>query len=294
MKIENPLLTGTDLPALKFQAEMLAGTGNQLAIESASGEDKKKALNPFLGFVSRIKNFAVDKLNLIPNLKEFVYKPQYSALDRVALINYAKTRSMVIPAIPDTNAKVAIYLDYLHELSDIVNSVVTYTIPNCKVFFSDLLEDVSLLASESQTAAVDRLSNNQYALNKLNKDYPGIIKRNDKNIGRSTMAMQYDSMKDFVACQEHLAEITAKVASINVVEASRQVNELNEIISRVIMKVKQTKELEVNGASVKAISMYLYTLAEEIALIPAFATHLQMAVKTLDEQLIFIDESLVA
>lgn len=294
MKIENPLLTGTDLEALKFQASMLAGTGSQLAIESASGEDKKKALNPFLGFISRVKNFAVTKLNLVPNLKEFVYKPQYGALDRVALMNYGTIRSTVIPCIPDTDAKVILYLNYLNDLTNIVNNVVTYTIPGCKVFFSDLLEDVNLLASESQTSAVDRLSNNQYAMTKLNKDYPGIIKRNDKNLARASVAMQYDSMKDFVNCQNFLADITKAAQGINVQEASRQVNELNDIISQVIMKVKREKDLEVNGASVKAISAYLYTLAEEIALIPAYTTHLQMATKVLSEQLTFLDETMVS
>lgn len=285
MKIENPLLTGTDLESLQYQASLLKGLGSQLATESASTSDKQKAMNPFLGYVSRVKNFAVDKLALIPSLKSLAYKPAYPVLDRLNTINYGTVRSLVIPSIPDTNAKVRNYLDYLDGLSKIVNSTLNDTIPGCKQYFSTLLEDVTVLGSASQSAAIDRLSNNKFALEGLNKRFPGIIKRNDSNVARATLGSQYDSIKDFIGCQEYLTNISGYSSGLKVDVASKQVNELNEIISRIIMKVKQKKDVELDAATVSAISAYLYELAEEIALISAFVIHLQMAVKVLEEQL---------
>lgn len=285
MHIENPLMSGTDLESLQFQATMLKGLGNSLGIESASATDKQKAMNPFLGFVSRVKNFAVSKLALVPSLRDLEYKPHYSSLDRLANVNYGTVRSLVVPSIPDTSAKVHDYLEYLDGLSKIVNATLNDTIPGCKLFFSNMLEDVTVLSSSSQSAAIDRLVNNKFALENLNKRFPGIIKRNDKNIARATFASQYDNMKSFISCQEFLAGISKYSSGLKVDAASRQVNELNDIISRVIMKVKQKKDIELDAATIGAISGYLYDLAEEIALISAFVTHLQMAVKVLEEQI---------
>lgn len=290
MKIENPLLTGTTLEALKFQATMLAGTGANLATESASSDDKKKAMNPFLGFVSRIKNFNINNLALVPRLKDFIYKPHYNALDRFSKVNFGTVRSMVVPSIPDSHAMVKDYLSYLDELGHIVQTVITDTIPGCKSYFSGLLEDVSALSSASQSSAIDRLHSNQFALENLNKKFPGIIKRNDDNLARAPLSTQYTSMREFIDCQEYLASITKYAATIKVDEASHKVKEMNEIISRVMMKVKQTKDIEIDPAGIQAISSYLYRVAEEITLIPAFTTHLQMAVKVLEEQVEFLND----
>lgn len=284
MKIDNPLMTGTDLESLKFQASMLLGVSGQLGTESASGSDKQKAMNPFLGFVSRVKNFAVDKLAFAPKLSSLVYQPHYPTIDRIGNLSYGNIRSIVIPSIPDTSAKVHDYLEYLDGLSKVINSTLTETIPGCKQFFSNMLEDVTVLGSASQSSAIDRLTNNKVALENLNKRFPGIIKRNDSNVGRATVAAQYDNMKDFLGCQEHIRHISEYSASLKVDEASRQVNDLNDIISRVIMKVKQKRDIEIDPATVGAISQYLYNLAEEIALISAFVTHLSMATKVLEEQ----------
>lgn len=284
MNIENPLMTGTDLESLHFQATMLKGTANKLAIESATAADQQKAMNPFLGFVSRVKNFTVSKLALVPSLKNISYKPAYTKLDRLNTLNFGTIRSLIIPSIPDTNAKMHDYLDYLNGLSRIVNNVITETIPGCKIYFSNMLEDVSVLSSSSQSAAIGQLSNNQFALENLKKQYPGIIKRNDANFARLPMSQQYDSIKDFISCQDFLTDIAKSSSSIKVEDASRQVNELNEIISRIIMKVKQKKEIEIDSQAVAAISGYLYTLAEEITMVSAFVTHLQMAIKVLGEQ----------
>lgn len=285
MKIENPLLTGTDLESLKFQASLLKGTACQLATESATASEKQKAMNPFLGFVSRVKNFAVEKLTLVPSLKEFKYTPNHSKLDRVSTLNYGNIRSLAIPSIPYTDAKMFDYLDYLNSLSIIVNNVVSDTIPGCKTFFSNMLEDVNVLSSSSQASAISRLSSNKYALENLNKKYPGIIKRFDDNYARAQFGRQYDSIKDFVSCQDYLADLTKRSSSIRVEEASRQVKEMNDVISRVIMVVKQKKDIEIDSAAIGAISEYLYNLAEEIALISAFVTYLQTAIKVLDEQI---------
>lgn len=284
MNIENPLMTGTDLESLHFQATMLKGTANKLATESATASDKQKAMNPFLGFVSRVKNFTVSKLALVPSLKNFSYTPSYSKLDRLNSVNYGNVRSLLLPSIPDTNAKVHDYLDYLDGLSNIVNNVVKDTIPGCKIYFSNMLEDVTVLSSSSQSAAIAQLGNNQFALENIKKKYPGIIKRNDANYARLPMSQQYDSIKDFIGCQDFLSDIVKSSSAIKVEDASRQVNELNEIISRVIMKVKQKKDIEIDPDTVAAISGFLYILAEEIALISAFVTHLQMAIKVLSEQ----------
>lgn len=285
MNIENPLLTGNDLEALKFQASLLRGTACQLATESASASDKQKAMNPFLGFVSRVKNFAVNKLSLVPSLKEFKYVPNHSKLDLVNTLNYGNIRSLAIPSIPSTDAKIRDYLNYLDGLSLVVNNVVNETIPGCKTFFSTMLEDVNVLASSSQASAIGRLSNNKFALENLKKKYPGIIKRFDDNYARAQFGKQYDSIKDFIACQDYLTDITKRSSSIHVEEASRQVKEMNDIISRVIMVVKQKKDIEIDAAAIGAISEYLYNLAEEIALISAFVTYLQTAIKVLDEQI---------
>lgn len=290
MKIENPLLTGTTLEALKFQATILASTGANLATESATSEDKKKAMNPFLGFVSRIKNFNVNNLTLIPRLKDFIYKPHYNSLDRFSKVNFGTVRSMIVPSIPDSHAMVKDYLSYLDELGHIVQNVITDTIPGCKEYFSGLLEDVNALASSSQASAIDRLHSNQFALENLNKKFPGIIKRNDDNLARAPLSTQYTSMRDFIDCQEYLAEISKYASTIKVDEASRKVKEMNEIISRVIMKVKQTKDVEIDASGIQAISTYLYRVAEEITLIPAFTTHLQMAIKVLEEQVEFLND----
>lgn len=284
MKIENPLMTGTDLESLKFQASMLKSMGDQLATESSSPSLIKKAMNPFLGFVSRVKNFAVEKISLLPNLKTLQYEPHHPSLDRLTKVNFGTVRSLVIPSIPDTAAKVYNYLEYLDGLSKIVNTTLNDTIPGCKIYFSNLLEDVTVLGSSSQSAAIDRLANNKFALENLNKRFPGIIKRNDRNVARATMAAQYNNMRDFISSQEFVADISKYSSSLKVDEASRQVNELNDIISRVIMKVMQKKDIELDSSAISAISDYLYEIAEEIALIPAFVTHLQMATLTLEHQ----------
>lgn len=285
MNIENPLLTGTDLESLQFQASLLKGTACQLAIESASASDRQKAMNPFLGFVSRVKNFAVDKLSLVPSLKQFKYTPNHSKLDRISTLNFGNIRSLAIPSIPSTDAKMHDYLDYLNGLSIIVGNVVDETIPGCKTFFSSMLEDVNVLASSSQASAIARLSNNKFAVENLKKKYPGIIKRFDDNYARAQFGKQYESIKDFIGCQDFLTDIAKRSSSIRIEDASRQVKEMNDIISRVIMVVKQKKDIEIDSAAIGAISEYLYNLAEEIALISVFATYLQTTVKVLEEQI---------
>lgn len=292
MKIENPLMTGTTLEALAFQATMLKGTGIKLGIESATGADKQKVLNPFLGYVSRVKNFAVDKLSAIKSLKGFEYAENYATLDRISKLNYGNIRSMVLPAIPDTNAKMHDYLQYLDEMSKVVNNVINQTIPGCKQYFSLLLEDVTALTSASQASAIDRLTTNQFSLEKLNERFPGIIRQADNASARAPMSAQYDSMKDFIECQDHLGAIANFSSKIKVEEASHQVNEMNEIISRVIMKAKQKEGLEMDSAAVSAISTYLYTLADEIALIPAFVIQLTAAKTVLQAQVLEIKETL--
>ncbi len=285
MKIENPLLKGSDSESLKFQATMLQGYSNSLATESAASF-ARKVLDPFMNFVYLVRDSAVKKLSMIPSFGKFVYRPVYANLDRAAKLNFGVTRGYVIASIPHTDAKVKDYLGYLDMMTDVVNNVVNQTIPGCKEYFGMLLEDVTVLGSASASSAVDRLSTNKYAISQMNKKYPGVIKRNNTALARTTMAKQYDSMKDFIECQEYFKKISERAAGIKVEVASKEVNELNEIISRVIMVVKRKgDEVELDQNVVASISSYLYNLAEEIGMIAAFATYLDETNVALSSQL---------
>ena len=289
MKIENPLLVSKDLDGLKFQATLLKNGEVTLATEGFS-QAAKKTVDAFSRFMFNVRDFGATKLNMVPKLADFTYKPAYVDIRRIESLNYGVVRSYIISSIPDTDAKVHDFLTYLTMMSEVVQNVISQTIPGCKEYFSLLLEDVSALSSASASSAIARLSTNRIAIENMNKKFPGIVKRNDHLPARASIAKQYDSMKDVSNCQDFLKELTERSAAIRVDKASKDVNELNEMISRVIMNIKRKGDITLNPDAVAAVSTYLYNLAEEIALISAFATFLDMTTHTLKIQVTEISD----
>lgn len=284
MKIENPLMTGNDLESIKFQVTMLRGMGTQLATEDLKTV-AEKASSLFSAVALNVRDFSSKTISMVPKLSSYIYKPAMANVNRIQKLNYGVIRSYIITSIPDTDAKVHDFLGYLDMLSDIVNNTIRLTIPGCKEYFSLLLEDTTILSSASAASAIDRLSTNKFAMETLNKKYPGIIKRNDHLLAKASMAKQYDNIKDFVDCQSYLKEITERSSAIRVDLASKDVNQLNELISRVIMVVKRKGDIDLEPGVVTAVSEYLYNLADEIAMISVFATYLDITTTVLTNQI---------
>lgn len=285
MKIDNPLMTGKTLEALKFQATILNGQGLQLGTEAFPGSDKiKQLIGSFSSFTMNVRDFIGKSISTTPNISEANYKPNYKVLRQIEDLNFGITRHYVITSVPDTDALMKDWLGYMDLLTDVVSNVIRFTIPGAIEYFTLVLEDVDILSSASASSAIDRLSTNKYALEQMNKKYPGIVKRNDKLLARTTMGAQYNNMKEFAQCQELMTEIVKRSGGISVVQASKDINKLNEIISRVIMIVNKKKELELDESLVKRVSDYLYNFAEEVALIAAYATFLDTTMVTLSKQ----------
>lgn len=288
MEIKIGLETGTDLKSLKHQAGIIK-SNLSLGAESFNGNPLNQ-MNPFLEFVGRVKLNLLDTFKTLPDIGKVTFNPSYTDMERIGKSSYFNLRNLNVACVPETNAQMKNYLEYLSGWGDVAIGVANYTIPDMKRFFSAILEDVGNLEGMSIAAGISSVSLHKEAIGILKEKYMGIIKSKPQQIETRPFGQQYSSMQDYKECQEKAKEILLILNKINVDKTTRAVNEMNDIVSKVIVRVKQNKDLVISEQNIKAITELLYNVAEEVSYMGTFCVEVSNLAHILEEQMDVLKE----
>lgn len=281
MDIEIGLLTGQDLKSLNHQAGVIK---SNLGLATEDIANTIKQIDPFFEYVMKAKSNIVDTFTKVPTLNLNVFMPDFIVKERISKLNYANVRSLNVPYIPDTNARMCDYLEYLESWANVSVGIAQSTIPSAKRFFSAILEDVGSLEGMGISSITSTVITHEKAIGILQDKYRGINLQKPNQIATKPFGQIYSSMKDFEMCCNKLEHITKITSSIDLNKTRKAVKELNEIIAKVVVRAKQ-KKVNVSDQNMKAIIDMLYQVAQEVSYLATCVIQTDNASNTIEAQI---------
>lgn len=261
MDIKLGLVDGHDLKSLKHQSGIIK---SNLGLGTESIDAVTNQTDPFFNFAMKVKTNIVETFANVRTFDVSHFTPDFIVKDRISKLNYANVRSLNVPCVPDTNARMADYLDYLDAWASVSLGISQSTIPTAKRFFAGILEDITCLEGAAVSSITASVVTHDKAIEILKEKYRGINLSKPSQIAVKPFGQQYSSIKDFAECCDKMEKIVNTMKTIDVDKTRKFVKELNEIISKIVIKAKQ-KKINVSDENIKAITTLLYRIAEEFS-----------------------------
>lgn len=286
MILKHNNLEGKDLPSLKYQKDLIRSY--TLSQESFNNNNQ---MNPFIGFVMRLRDNIKETLLTLPTVNlSFSY--DRVATDRIASASYFNARNITVACVPNMQAKMLDYIEYLEQCGDLSRRIAQTTIPDTRRFFSGILEDVAQLAGMKGAVSVEIISIYPEDKQRLVDRSMAIHKNGDKPLEVALFGNQYARMGDFVDASVRTDALIKLTKVINIDKLNKDVEFINEMVSKVILRIKQ-KDVEIHKDVIAKVSAFLYELAEEIAFVAAFVYNIDVLSKVMEDQTATLKEMIV-
>lgn len=243
-------------------------------------------------YVVNIKSFMNDTVTSIKDLPTFDFAKD-SRLDRlISKTNYVSlsTISVYVPA--GVNTTWLQYLEALETSQSVVDRLLVDTIKPATAYFSMLLASPENLSSVTHRLEVDKIVFHDAQIEKAKKATAACYAKHGVNTKRAYGDV-FKRNGDWPEAQKELEELVARQSKVSLGEVSKQVNDLTEIMDRLVIRMRQNPEVyAVSGVTADALSTISLKLGLEVEFYAAHTFMLQSASAAMQDTIKHLTEVL--